>query len=103
VEPQVHQEVVEQVEPLGQMVQEVQVGLVERLEVVVPLVHLQPAEQVVQMVQGELVVRLGPVVLVEVLVQVEQVGLQELQEHQVHLEHRAPQVKMVYLEDLYTI
>jgi hypothetical protein len=49
------------------------------------------------------VVPLGLVGPVEVLALVEPVGLQELQEHQAHLEHRAPQVKMVYLEDLYTI
>jgi hypothetical protein len=38
----------------------------------------------------------------EVLVLVEPVGLQEPQEHRAHLEHRAPQGLMVYLEDLYT-
>jgi hypothetical protein len=64
---------------------------------------------VVQTVLEELVGHLEQVVLaealeaLEVLVLVEPVGLQELQEHQAHLEHRAPQVKMVYLEDLYTI
>jgi hypothetical protein len=39
----------------------------------------------------------------EVLGPVELVVLQEQLVLQAHLEHRAPQVKTVYLEDLYTI
>jgi hypothetical protein len=80
-----------------------QTAVVEHLALVAAQVHLEQVEQVELMELEELVVLLELVGPVEVLVQAEALGLQEQLVPQAHLELLAPQVKMVYLEDLYTI